>query len=95
VSTILDGIKARFHSVPESKIKTLSPGLQTLLRSDMPALISIAETVCNYIEFVKSPAPVDQGHVFLDEMSAWVKVLRQRKNSPRQIPTAKLRVLSD
>lgn len=95
MSSILDDIKARYGAIPEKRLAELTPGMQKLLRSDVPALISIAETVCNYIEFVKSPAPVDQGHVFLDEMSAWVKVLRQRKDQPREVRPPKLRVLSD
>lgn len=83
----------------ETRLKTLPPGMQKLYRSDMPALITIAETVCNYIEFVKSDAPASQGHVYLEQMSAWVGVLRQRKDTPRLVkvkpPKVKLRALRD
>lgn len=95
MSSTLDAIKARYSSIPEKRLAALQPGMQTLLRSDVPALIALAETVCNYMEFVKSPAPINQGHVFLDEMANWVRVLRQRKDQPRGVPVVKLQVLSD
>ena len=85
MSSILDDIKARYGAVPESKIRALPPGMQKLYRSDLPGLISLAEVVCNYIEFVKSPAPIQAGHVYLDQMSAWVQVLKHRADTPRLV----------
>ena len=95
MTSTLDAIKNRHGSISETKIKTLSPGLQKLLREDVPALIEIAETVCRYIDFVKSPAPVERVYVFLDAMSSWAFTLKQKKDAPRQVLATKFRVLSD